>query len=99
MAQEKYKVTLSEVADQEVDEAFCWYQSRRFGLGWEFTAELEFFLFKLATNPFAYSFIGGSNREGRLERFPYQIVFEVADNTVTVFHVFHAHRNPNKKRS
>ena len=68
------------VAQTEFEEAACWYETQRDGLGFEFIAEVDRVLMriahqeKFATAPIA-TVEGGVVRREFVERFPYVVLF------------------------
>ena len=76
-------------------EAFDWYENKRSGLGTEFLDEVEMYYDRITQNPKHYQ----SHRNQRvavLHRFPYKIVYEIENETIVVYAVYHDKRNPEK---
>ncbi|WP_290794847.1 hypothetical protein [Flavihumibacter sp. UBA7668] len=94
-----YELEIRPLATIEIVEAFDWYELQREGLGMEFLAELQQFYFSLLRNPHSYSFYEMPVRQGKIERFPYTVVFEVIETTIVVFSVFMTSKDPSTKRS
>jgi toxin ParE1/3/4 len=94
-----YKLEIRPLATMEILEAFDWYELQREGLGGEFLDELETFYNSLLRNPNSYGFYDKPVRQGKIDRFPYLVVFEIFDNSVVVYSVFMASQDPGKKRS
>ena len=84
------------MATIETIEAFRWYEEQREGLGFEF---LDSFYSNLLDNPHTHSFYEDTVRQGRLNRFPYLVVYEVFNNAIVVYSVFMEKQNPVKKRT
>ena len=93
-----YKLLIRPLATIEIIDAFDWYDLQREGLGSDFLQEVECFYKILLQNPNTYSYYDKPIRQGKINRFPYIVVYEVFDNTIVVYSVFMAKRNPNKKR-
>lgn len=93
-----YKLLIRPLATVEIIDAFDWYDLQKEGLGNEFLQELESFYKTLLQNPNTYSYYDKPIRQGKINRFPYILVYEVFDNTIVVYSVFMAKQNPNKKR-
>jgi len=93
-----YNVEVRPLATAEIIEAYDWYQLQKEGLGEEFLAELEAFYNNLLSNPFAHSFYEEPVRQGKLNRFPYVVVYEVFDKKIIIYSVFMTRRNPERKR-
>jgi hypothetical protein len=94
-----YRIELRSLATLEVLEAYDWYEGERVGLGVEFLDELETFYDSLLRNPNAFSYYEKPVRQGKMNRFPYVVVFEVFDDVIVVYSVFMTSQNPQKKRS
>jgi hypothetical protein len=70
----------------EMQEAYEWYEKKRYGLGDELIEEAEYCFEKITMNPQFYSFAGNSSQFRRIKvsRFPYMVVYEVEDTVVIV---------------
>lgn len=78
-------------------EAYNWYEEQKAGLGDLFLAELSRTYFKLEKNPFHYQKLKNNYRHLVLDKFRYVLIFEIIDNDIVVFAVFHTSRNPKLK--
>ncbi len=89
------------LATLEIIEAYDWYELQRTGLGLEFLDALQQFQESLLRNPLSYSYYDQPVRQGKMERFPYTIGFEIIEDTETVviYSVFMTSRNPSDKRT
>ena len=94
-----YSIDLRPLAALEIFEAYDWYETQKEGLGLEFLNELEHLYSSLRQNPHTYSYYNKPVREGRLDRFPYTIVYEISDASVIIYSVFMSRRDPANKRS
>ncbi|MDG2193431.1 MAG: type II toxin-antitoxin system RelE/ParE family toxin [Polaribacter sp.] len=92
------KLIIEPKAQEEIDTAIAWYESKQVGLGEVFlnyldgyfqTLKNEKALFEIKRNPVF--------REVPLKRFPYIIIYEEYQNRVIVYSVFNTHRDPIKK--
>lgn len=72
-----YKLEIRSLAMIEILEAFDWYELQREGLGAEFLDEVQSFYASMLRNPNSYGFYDKPVRQGKLNRFPYVVVFEV----------------------
>ena len=93
-----FRLEIRSLATIEILEAYDWYELQRVGLGAEFLNELENFYTSLQRNPSSYGFYNKPVRQGKIERFPYLVVFEVFEKLVVVYSVFMARQDPSKKR-
>ena len=94
-----YKLLIRTLAANEIIDATDWYNEQKEGLGNEFIDELNNFFNNLLLNPFVYSYYKKPVRQGKIDRFPYLVVYEVFDYQIVVYSVFMAKQNPYKKTS
>ena len=90
------QVDLSEAAAEELDEAARWYDLRRAGVGEELLDEIQRALGVLAEHPELGSLILPDRRVRRLplRRFPYQVIYRLGEDSVTVVALAHTSRRP-----
>jgi plasmid stabilization system protein ParE len=84
-------------AQADIREAALWYESRRPGLGSDFTLRFDTLLERIAQNPLQFPEIGTGVRRALLQRFPYAIYFVVAASPVVIA-VLHQRRHPDTWR-
>jgi toxin ParE1/3/4 len=94
-----YKIEIRTLATIEIIEAYDWYEMQREGLGAEFLEELEHLYEVLLNNPHTYSYYEEPVRQGKINRFPYLVVYEVFDTLIIIYSVFMTKQDPNKKRT
>jgi plasmid stabilization system protein ParE len=87
---------LAPEAVMDLADAYSWYEERRSGLGEEFLTCVEATLESICRSPVMYSIVNADYRRALVRRFPYAIFFEGAQDTVTVYAILHAARNPEK---
>jgi hypothetical protein len=73
------------------------YEKRQTGLGERFLFELEKCYDKLELQPTIYAKIDKNFRQIILRTFPYVVVFEIFENEIVVYAIFHTSMNPRKK--
>ncbi|MBN4046978.1 type II toxin-antitoxin system RelE/ParE family toxin [bacterium AH-315-P13] len=92
------KLIIEPEAQDEIDEAIEWYESKQVGLGADFFNYLDSYfqtlindkaLFEIKRKPVF--------RELPLKRFPYVIIYEEYKSEVIVYSVFNTRQHPNKK--
>ena len=93
-----YKLLIRPLAAIEIIDAFDWYDLQREGLGNKFLQQLDILYETLLQNPHTLSYYEKPIRQGKINRFPYIVVYEVFDSVIVVYSVFMAKQNPNKKR-
>ena len=84
--------------EQDLVEAYAWYEDRRIGLGEEFLSCVDACIEAIRRTPEMHAPIHEDYRRGLVRRFPYVVLYEYVEGTVTVYGVFHASRDPDKWR-
>jgi plasmid stabilization system protein ParE len=92
-----YQLTIKPTAIKMAMKAYKWYEDHRTGLGELFLAEVDKCYDKLEAIPESYQKIQKNFRQIIVRNFPYVVVFEILNNEVLVYAVFHTSRNPKKK--
>jgi plasmid stabilization system protein ParE len=85
-------------AQQDLDEAYAWYEKQRAGLGEDFLTSVDACIQAICRTPEMGRVVHESYRRGLVRRFPYAVFYEYAENRVTVYCVFHTSRDPGKWR-
>lgn len=85
-------------AEQDVGEAYDWYEHRRQGLGEEFLSCVEACIQRICREPELHTKVFEDYRRALVRRFPFAIFYEYSGEMVTVYCVFHTSRNPDKWR-
>jgi plasmid stabilization system protein ParE len=84
-------------AEDEALEVRRWYESRRPGLGQEFSEELNASIQRMAAGPLVFPRAHGEIRRAVLSRFPYAVYFRVAEAAVVVLAI-HGRQHPSRWR-
>ena len=92
------KLILLPRAEEDIAEAYAWYQERQPGLGEEFLRCVDARLLSIQRNPEMYALAHESYRRALLRRFPYAVFYEVLEDSITVYSVFHCSQDPEKWR-
>jgi plasmid stabilization system protein ParE len=74
-------------AEGDIQQAYCWYEDQRSGLGNEFLLSLEACLDNIKRNPLLYSYVHRELRRALVRRFPYGVFYLVEERTVVVLAV------------
>ena len=90
---------LAPEAEQDVREAYDWYESCRNGLGEEFLGCVDAAIQRICRTPDFCAKVHAEFRRALVRRFPYAIFYEYTAGQVTVYCVFHTSRDPEKWRS
>ncbi|MBU0699124.1 MAG: type II toxin-antitoxin system RelE/ParE family toxin [Proteobacteria bacterium] len=86
-------------AQQDIDEAYSWYEDRRSGLGEEFLACVDACIQAICRTPELHAKVHEEYRRSLVRRFPYAIFYEYTGGKVIVYSIFHASRDPKKWRN
>jgi len=84
------------LAEDELDEAFSWYQEHREGLGYEFLDEINATVARISVYPEAYLKVEDELRRALVKRFPYGVIYGIDQKKeiVIVVAICHLHREP-----
>ena len=91
-----YKLEINGAAEEEIFEAYNWYEQQSEGLGERFIGELETLFKKITKHPQHYKIARSVFRQAAIKSFPFVIYFEIVDKSIVVYSVFHTKRRPNK---
>lgn len=84
--------------EQDILEAYAWYEDRRIGLGEELLSCVDASTATIRRMPETYPTVHVNYRRALVRRFPYGVFYEYAEGTVTVYGVFHTSCDPSKWR-
>ena len=93
------KVSYTPEAEQDVVEAYGWYEAREPGLGEDFLRCVEACLLTVQRHPKLYPVAVDEFRRALVRRFPFEVFYEEAGDCITVYSVFHCLQDPRKWRS
>jgi plasmid stabilization system protein ParE len=88
-----YKYRIDEAAAALVLEAALWYEEKREGLGSDLILCFEEGIEAIQRNPF-FEERYKNLRLYNIHRFPYQIIYYVENDLITIVAFFHARRDP-----
>lgn len=88
------RIAFHAAADREAEEVADYYDRQLLGLGAEFYHELGTILDLLSLNPWMGVSYFGPYRRILMQRFPFSVYYEVADDRIRVVAVAHQHRMP-----
>ena len=86
-------------AEQDVTDAYDWYQEQELGLGEEFLRCVDAAIQFIQRNPEMYGIAYESYRRVLVRRFPYAIFYEYLEDSVIVYGIFQCSQNPKKWRN
>ena len=83
------KLEFSIAAEREIEAAADYYENEEAGLGFQFVEELNHSITFVLQFPNAWSPLSKRSRRCVLRRFPYNIIYSVQQDTVTIVTVVH----------
>lgn len=90
------KLIIAEEAQQDIGQAYAWYEKQRVGLGEEYLSCVEACIEYISRTPESCSVVYRNFRRGLVRRFPFAVFYEFENGIVTVYSVFHNSRDPLK---
>jgi plasmid stabilization system protein ParE len=88
------KIDVLEVARQEFDEAFEYYESRQPGLGEDFRKAVREQVQKIASHPDAWILVRPGIRKCLGSRFPYDVIYQKSEKSILILAMAHRKRRP-----
>ena len=85
-------------AQQDIDEAYAWYEGRQHELGEVFLSRVDACIQAVLRRLEMHAHVFKGYRRALARRLPYAIFYEYADDVVTFYCVLHTSRDPNKWR-
>jgi plasmid stabilization system protein ParE len=85
-------------AEQDIADAYDWYETRQFGLGEEFLNCVDACVEATRRNPEMYPVVHENYRRALIRRFPYAAFYEFEEGAVTIYSIFHTSQYPGKWR-
>ncbi len=87
-------VSISHIAEEELEEARVWYESKSPGLGMEFLLSIEEMLTRIEENPKIFPVRIKALRGAPLKRFPFLILYRTIDSTVVIVAIANTNMDP-----
>ena len=88
------KVEVLELAKQEFDEAFSYYEAKEFGLGSKFQTAIKAQVQAITNHPDAWMLIRPGIRKCLGKRFPYDLIYEVLPSKIVILAIAHQKKRP-----
>jgi plasmid stabilization system protein ParE len=88
------RIIFRAAAEDEMKEAYEWYEERAPGLGMEFIRSVEVCVQTIRRHPEIFPVVYKNVRQGVVRRFPYSILYVEAPAKLVVISVFHSSRDP-----
>ena len=88
-------IFLTEKAQEDLDDAFLWYEDQEPGLGKEFIRCIDAKIAELNRHPLHHQVVLSDRvRRALINRFPFSIYFVNEKELVTIFAILHQKRSP-----
>lgn len=81
-------------AQDELDEAYAWYEQQRPGLGEDLLASVREVIARIQDHPNLYREVHRGVRRGVIRRFPYGLYYRTERDRVAIIAVYHSSRDP-----
>lgn len=91
----KYRLIVRPEAEEDLKEAFAWYEGKRPGLGHDFLLQVDAGLRFIKRNPEIFPAEYKGARKHLIKRFPYKIVYLIERENFIVLAVIHGKRSLN----
>lgn len=89
-----FEILLALSSENDIKNAFDWYESQLPGLGAEFLEAVEKAILSIEREPLAHQIIHKQIRRCLLQRFPYAILYIIEAGRINVIACFHHKRDP-----
>ena len=81
-------------ANDDVEEAYAWYEAQRVGLGLDFQSELTRVLHLLEAMPEAGPIVHRDLRRLLVKRFPFSLYYRLTESAIEIRGCLHQRRDP-----
>jgi len=89
----KYKITIRPEAENDIEEAFAWYEDKRLGLGFDFLLQIDAGIRFIERDPNIYKSEYKGTKKHLLKRFPYKIIYMVKEREIIIIAAIHSKRS------
>ncbi len=89
------RASFNSLAEAELVEAVCYYESESPGLGRRFLLAVEAAIAQVTEHPLAGSPLGSHVRRSPVSQFPYQLLYRVEEVEIRFLALMHKRRRPN----
>lgn len=91
---------LTEKAEEDLDDAYHWYEEQEPGLGKEVIRCIDAKIANINRHPLHHLVVQSENvRRALVSRFPFSIYFEIEEGLITIFAILHQRRSPDYWKS
>lgn len=91
----KRAVIIRPEAENDLKEAFLWYEDKRKGLGCDFLLQVDAGMMAIERNPSVHPAKYKGTRGHFVKRFPYKIIYIFEERKIIVLAIFHEKRSQN----
>ena len=88
------KARLTPEADFDAQHAIQWYDERDHELGDDFLQKVNECITSVEKNPEKYPIVHRKIRRALIKRFPYEILFEIENDEIIIYAIYHCARDP-----
>lgn len=92
----KYQLRLRPIAEDDLRQAYAWYEEQRPGLGGDLLLCVEATLDAIRENPLCFPVIHKEIRRALIRRFPYAIFYLIDCQSISVLAILHCKRLPKR---
>ena len=93
----KYDLIIKEPVNNEIKEAFDYYETKQEKLGFSLLNSIEEALNELKSNPLGYQIKYSLYRTKLVRPFPYILIYEIIGKDVIIYQFFNAKKAPLKR--
>ena len=90
----QYQTIVIPEAENDIQEAFTWYEEKRIGLGCDFLLQIDAGINFISRNPKIHPSEYKGARKHIIKRFPYKIIYIIKEDKIIVLAVIHSRRTP-----
>jgi plasmid stabilization system protein ParE len=89
------KARLTPEADLDAQQAIRWYDERNREIGDDFLRKINECIISVEKNPERYPVVYRQMRRALVDRFPYEVLYEIESDQITIYAIYHCARDPN----
>ena len=86
-------------AEDDIVEAYNWYESKESGLGDRFLGSVQDGLTLIRQHPEMFPVCASEFRRAIISKFPFEIIYEKEEDRIVVYSVFNCAQNPQRWKS
>ena len=90
-----FEIEFLDLAKNELDDAFDYYEYQQDGLGYRFVREVYNTLTRIKAYPFAWTQNSMHTRRCLVKSFPYGVIYQKRENIILEVAIANLHKEPN----